>query len=93
MTESLVRDAHMKRNRLTWRDLFRRYRPPTALQLACSALEECLGEQLEQQQRSEYHLALVGMLAKREKRLRAEVQRLSHLSTTPLPPIEGDDFT
>lgn len=89
--ESLVLDTHMKSNRLTWRDLFRRYRPPAALQLACSALDECLREQLEQQQRSEYHAALVAMLAKREKRLRSEVQRLSQLATAPLPPTDAED--
>ena len=82
--KSLVLDTHMRSNRLTWRDLFKRHRPATALQLACSALDECLCQQLEQQQRSEYHAALVAMLAKREKRLRAEVQRLSQLATVPL---------
>lgn len=70
-------DTHKKHNPAGWRQLFTRYRPPTALQLATSALEECRRMQLDHKQSAEYHTAMTAMLAKRESRLVDDVRRLS----------------
>lgn len=74
-----ILDDHKARNPGTWRDIFRRYRPPTALELATSALEECRREQLNQSQQAEYHAAMAVMLVQREKRLAADIERLASL--------------
>lgn len=69
--------AHMQRNPLTWRDLFRKRRPPTAMELAVTALEECRRDQLEHSQQAEYHTAVSQMLKERDKRLVKDIERLS----------------
>lgn len=79
MTTPTILDAHAAQNPPGLRDLFRRRRPPTAAELARSALEECRREQLHQAQQAEYHAAMVRMLKEREKRLEADVQRLARV--------------
>lgn len=74
---STLLDTHAAQNPMTWRDLFRKRRPPTALELAVSALEECRREQLHQQQQAEYHSAVSEMLKQRDKRLVKDIERLS----------------
>lgn len=83
MANSLI-EAYKAEHPGTWRDLFRRYRPPTALELATSSLEECRREQLNQHHHAEQHSAQaaqhnaeVKMLMEREKRLIKDIQRLS----------------
>jgi hypothetical protein len=51
--------------------------PVTALQIACAELEQCRKEQLEQADKEEYHKAMNAMLKVREKRLQADISRLS----------------
>jgi hypothetical protein len=62
---------------LSWRDLFRRKRPPSALQIATFELEECRREQLLHADRAEYHAGMVKVLDERETRLLKEIDRLS----------------
>lgn len=72
-----LKDLYFARNPLSWRWVFRRAPSPTALQLATTALEECRCERLEQHQAAEYHKAMTTMLEQREKRLQADIARLS----------------
>lgn len=81
---STILDDHMAQNPGTWRDLFRRRKRPSALELAVSALEECRRDALDEAQRAEYHAAMVRMLKERETRLCKEVARLSKNSTSAL---------
>lgn len=74
---STVLDDHMAQHPPTWRDLFRRHKRPSALELAVSALEACRRDALDEAQKAEYHAAMVKMLKEREARLSKEVQRLS----------------
>jgi adenine-specific DNA methylase len=60
--------------------------PATALQLASAALEECRRDQLVHAQGAEYHAAMVAMLKLRDKRLQADLRRLSATQIEqPLP--------
>lgn len=77
MTTGTILDAHMAQHPRTWRDLFRRFKPPTALELAVTALEECRRDQLDHKQKAEYHAAMDAMLRKRDTRLVEDIQRLS----------------
>lgn len=79
---SILRD-HEVQNPPTWRDIFRRRRRPSALELAVAALEECRRDSLDQHQRAEYHEAMCKMLREREGRLMKEVARLSSSEAQP----------
>ena len=79
-----VLTAHQLQHPPTWRDIFRRRGRPSALELACAALEECRREALDQAQSAEYHAAMTKMLKEREARLLKEVQRLSKAPPTGL---------
>lgn len=74
MTE--LYNSHMQRHPLGWRDLFRRHRMPTALDLARTALEDCQRERLHHTNEAEHHKAMRDMLVKREIRLRGDIARL-----------------
>ncbi len=69
-------ETHKKHNPAGWRQLFTRYRPPSALELAASALEECRRMQLDHKHSAEYHDAMHKMLIKREARLQADLRKL-----------------
>jgi hypothetical protein len=75
MNTGTIIDAHTAHNppRYFWS----RMRPPTALQLATAALEECRRDHLEHKQKAEYHTAMTAMLEKRDTRLQADIRRLS----------------
>lgn len=78
-----VLEDHAAQNPGTWRDLFKRRRRPSALELAVAALEECRRDSLDEHQRAEYHAAMVRMLHEREARLMKEVARLSSSKAQP----------
>ena len=86
-----ILDDHAAQHPRTWRDLFRRYRRPSALELAVAALEECRRDSLDQAQRAEFHAAMVRMLREREVRLMKEVARLSSSKAQPLRGKTQDD--
>lgn len=56
---------------------------PTALQLAVADLEECRRDQLNHKRLAEYHKAMADMLKDREKRLTADIKRLSEDNENP----------
>jgi hypothetical protein len=62
------------------------FRKPSALKLATAALEDCRRDQLAQAHLSEFHAAMVKVLAEREKRLQREVARLSKAAPAPVAP-------
>lgn len=73
--QGTIIDLHDQRSPLPW---WRRGKKSvTALELAAVDLEECRRNQLEHARKQEYHAAMTDMLRKREKRLQAEIQRLS----------------
>lgn len=74
MTE--MYNKYIRANPLGWRDLFRRHRMPTALELATSGLEDCQRDRLYHTEQAEHHNAMRDMLVKREIRLRADIKRL-----------------
>jgi len=77
MTTDTILDDFERQNPRTWRDIFRKRAPATALQLASASLEECRRDQLEHAQRSEYHAAILKMLKERDQRLQKDIQRLT----------------
>lgn len=76
-----ILDAHMQQHP---RHFWQRRSPPTALELATAALEECRRDYLDHKQKAEYHAAMVRMLKERDDRLVADIRRLS-----VQPPQEG----
>lgn len=90
MADNSILEAHMRRNPRGWRDLFKRYRAPTAMELAVAALEECRRDQLDHKQKAEYHTAMEAMLRQRDARLQKDIQRLSRKATdTSAAPTEA----
>lgn len=78
-----ILDDHRAQHPPTFRDIFRRYRPPTALELATSSLEQCRRDYLDAAHKAEAYAADVKMLREREARLQKEVARLSKLPSPP----------
>lgn len=89
MQHPTILDDYRASNPGTWRDLFRRYRPPSAFALASAALEQCRRDALDAAHRLEHAKAEVAMLKERETRLQKEVGRLSRLPQ-PTPPTQED---
>jgi hypothetical protein len=73
----------------TWRDIFRRHKPPSALQLAVSALEHCRRESLDYAHQAEEAAGMLKVCKDRETRLTKEIARLSKAEKQPLDQI-GD---
>jgi hypothetical protein len=77
MNTGTILDAHDAAHPVPW---WRRRAAPSALQLATAALEECRRDQLEHAQKQEYHAAMSKMLKERDRRLMADIQRLSRVA-------------
>lgn len=78
-----ILDAHMQQHP---RQFWQRRQPPSALELATAALEECRRDYLDHQQKAEYHAAMVRMLKARDERLVVDIRRLS-----AKPPQDGTE--
>lgn len=74
MQTGTILDAHEAQSPRHW---WQRRVPPTALQLATAALEECRRDQLDHKHKAEYHTAMHKMLEERDKRLQKDIARLS----------------
>lgn len=72
-----LRDIYRLRRPLSWRHVWRRVPEPTALELASADLEQCRVDRLEHQREAEYHKAMTAMLEQRERRLQADIAKLS----------------
>lgn len=79
-----ILDIHDRNSPAPW---WRRRTPPSALELAVTALEECRRERLHHAQLSEYHTAMLRMLEARDKRLQEDIRVLSESSSHSL---QGD---
>lgn len=75
-----VLDAHEAQSGGWLARKFSRRPPPTALELASAALEECRRDQLHHSQLAEFHTAIRRMLGEREARLAKDIARLSRPS-------------
>lgn len=70
-------ELHFAKHPLTWRNIFRRIQPLTALQIAVASLEHAQRQRLHHANLAEEHESQRAMYAKREKRLRDEIAELS----------------